>query len=314
MSDLEKIPLSSPSTLPALCPPSCEGGFDQGWSEFSSDIDLPSSSGDVNVHGNGGYLPTLLAKHVQHPHVGRSIKAALAQYHVGPIEINETQTQFCPNVFLKSHVDIGANQFTNPSQINMTSMHSGSSQTQKFKPTLTKATEVECELVKVSGSSFEVEAKDEQIGLETQSGSTIQGDGGSAKIGAQLVESTIKSIGLEDFGVKPLIFVDQFCGKPSIRFVDLSAKEAKRRQWRIAWVFFTFRRTIVLVPLWIWDEIRWDFSIGVYHSHKINKGLSCVDFPELSSFHIAARYYWFTSECFYRELEVEFFLRRDELM
>lgn len=133
-----------------------------------------------------------------------------------------------------------------------------------------------------------------------QSGSTIQVVGENAKIDAQPVESTIKGIAFEDLGVKPLIFGDQSCGMLSIGFVDLSAKEARRRQWRIAWVFLTFRWTIALVPLWIWEVLQRDLSVGVYYFHKTNRGLFHVDFLELPSFHIGASYYWFISECIYQ--------------
>ncbi|KAK3170529.1 hypothetical protein Dsin_000145 [Dipteronia sinensis] len=38
--------------------------------------------------------------------------------------------------------------------------------------------------------------------------------------------------------------------------------------------FSAFHWTFALVPLWIWDGLRRDFSVGVYHSHKTNRGSS----------------------------------------
>ena len=70
----------------------------------------------------------------------------------------------------------------------------------------------------------------------------------------------------------------------------------RHRQWQIAWASFTFRWRITVVPLWIWDELRIDFSVGVYHSHKTNRGFLCL----LVNPHTLT------------ELEVEFFIRRGD--
>ncbi|KAK3231748.1 hypothetical protein Dsin_003629 [Dipteronia sinensis] len=55
--------------------------------------------------------------------------------------------------------------------------------------------------------------------------------------------------------------------------VDQAATN-RHHQWRITWAFYAFRWTIALVPLWVWDGLRREFSVGVYHSHKTNRGSS----------------------------------------
>ncbi|GMN33022.1 hypothetical protein TIFTF001_046663 [Ficus carica] len=45
---------------------------------------------------------------------------------------------------------------------------------------------------------------------------------------------------------------------------------------------------VSLLPLWIWDELRRDFSVGVYHSHKTNIITLFVNFSKLPSFLISA--------------------------
>ena len=61
---------------------------------------------------------------------------------------------------------------------------------------------------------------------------------------------------------------------------------------------------VSLQPLWICDELRRDFSVGVYHSHKTNRITLFVNFLELPSFLISAGrvscYMIFLSMCFSR--------------
>ena len=162
----------------------------------------------------------------------------------------------------------------------------------------------------------------ESIGLEVVDKDHIE----STNLIVEEIDKTTESNIFEDFVTIPLALVGQSVGKLEIGFevkkdlvgfistldplyiyflgkppnsmiVDMDGFKTKgtwqRQRW-IAWTLLAFRWAITLVPLWIWDELWRDFSVGVYHSHKTNRGsFLFICFPHVST-----------------KLEDEFFLRR----